>query len=265
VKHFNRSRNVDVIVVARGGGSFEDLFAFNDEALARAIAASKIPVISAVGHETDFTICDFVADLRAPTPTAAAAAVTPDRVAFAHRVEQVARRIARAGEHVLAVRIQRLDTAARRLVHPATRIAQETVRLQELARRAAHAWRGHAAARWAAAATLQARLLREMRSPSPQGLRLEHACANWQRAVRDRLLRTAERLAGLAQNLAHLNPRAVLERGYAIVAAADGTIVQDAQQVHAGDAVTLAFARGGAGATIDRVLPAGRADREKSP
>jgi exodeoxyribonuclease VII large subunit len=155
----------------------------------------------------------------------------------------------------LAARTQRLDAAARRLVHPATRIAQEAVRLQELARRAAHAWRGHAATRCAAAYTLQARLLREMRSPSPQLLRLEHARANWQRAVRERVFRAAERLAGLAQNLAHLNPRAVLERGYAIVAAADGTIVQDAQQVNEGDTVALTFARGGADAGITKRRP----------
>jgi exodeoxyribonuclease VII large subunit len=265
IRTANERAEVDVLIVARGGGSIEDLWAFNEEVLARAVFDSLLPVVSGVGHETDFTICDFVADLRAPTPTAAAAAVTPDRVAIAHRVEQLARRVARNGEYALAARIQRLDAAARRLVHPATRIAQEFVRLQELARRAAHAWRGHAAARCAAAATLQARLLREMRSPSPQGLRLDHACANWQRAVRERLFRTGERLAGLAQNLAHLNPRAVLERGYAIVAVADGTIVQDAKQVHEGDAVALTFARGAADATIDRVVPPDRADREKSP
>jgi exodeoxyribonuclease VII large subunit len=164
----------------------------------------------------------------------------------------MARRIARAGEYALAARIQRLDAAARRLVHPATRIAQETERLRELARRVTHAWRGHAATRCAAAATLQARLLRELRSPSPQAQRLERACATWQRAVRERVFGASQRLAGLAQNLAHLNPQAVLERGYAIVAAADGTIVQDAQQVNEGDAVALTFARGGADAKITK-------------
>ncbi len=248
----NERAEVDVLIVARGGGSIEDLWAFNEEVLARAVFESALPVVSGVGHETDFTICDFVADLRAPTPTAAATAVTPDRIAIAHRVEQLARRVAHNGEYALAARIQRLDAAARRLVHPATRIAQETERLSELARRLAHAWRGHTTTRGAAAATLQARLLRELRSPSPRGLRLEHAYLNLQRTVHERVFRAAERLAGLAQNLAHLNPRAVLERGYAIVAAADGTIVQDAQQVNEGDAVALMFARGGADARITK-------------
>jgi exodeoxyribonuclease VII large subunit len=250
IRTANERAEVNVLIVARGGGSIEDLWAFNEEALARAVFESVLPVVSGVGHETDFTICDFVADLRAPTPTAAAAAVTPDRIAIAHRVEQLARRLRRNGEHALAVRIQRLDAAARRLVHPATRIARERECLQEFARRLAHAWRAHVVLRAGSAATLQARLLRELRSPPPQVQRLERACATWQRAVRLRAVRTAERLAALAQNLAHLNPQGVLERGYAIVAAKEGTIVQDARQVSAGDAVTLTFARGGADARI---------------
>src|SRR5271166_1623594 len=96
VKHFNRVRGIDVIVVARGGGSFEDLFAFNDEALARTIAASKIPVISAVGHETDFTICDFVADLRAPTPSAAAELVIQSKQELAEKLLALRKRVAQA-------------------------------------------------------------------------------------------------------------------------------------------------------------------------
>jgi exodeoxyribonuclease VII large subunit len=209
-------------------------------------------VVSAVGHETDFTICDFVADLRAPTPTAAAAAVTPDRIAIAHRVEQLARRLARAAGHVLAVRVQRLDAAARLLVHPAARIALENEHLREFARRLGHAWRVHSAIRVASASTLQARVLRELASQLPQALRLEQALARWQRAAGERELRTSERLARLAQNLAHLNPQAVLERGYAIVAGNDGAIVQDVRQVQKGDAVALTFARGGADARITR-------------
>jgi len=256
IRTANERAEVDVLIVARGGGSIEDLWAFNEESVARAVFESLLPVVSGVGHETDFTICDFVADVRAPTPTAAAAAVTPDRVAIAHRVDQLARRAARAGQHSLAVRIQRLDAAARRLVHPATRIAQEMQRLQELARRVAHAWRAHFAVRAALALAIQARLLRELRSPPAEALRLQHAHMRWQRGARERVLRTSERLAGLTQNLAHLNPQAVLERGYAIVAGSDGTIVQDARQVRRGDTVALTFARGGADATIDNSKPA---------
>jgi len=252
IRTANERAEVDVLIVGRGGGSIEDLWAFNEEAVARAVFDSVVPVVSGVGHETDFTICDFVADLRAPTPTAAAAAVTPDRIAIAHRVEQLARRLARAAGHVLAVRAQRLDAAARRLVHPAARMALEKEHLREFARRLGHAWRVHSAIRVASASTLQARVLRELGSQLPQAQRVEHALVRWQRAGGERVLRTSERLARLAQNLAHLNPQAVLERGYAIVASRAGAIVQDARQVQEGDAVALTFARGGADASITR-------------
>jgi len=250
IRTANERAEVDVLIVGRGGGSIEDLWAFNEEAVARAVFDSALPVVSGVGHETDFTICDFVADLRAPTPTAAAAAVTPDRTAIAHRVEQLARRLARAAGHVLAVGAQRLDAAARLLVHPAARIERERERLREFARRFGHAWRVHSSWNLASAATLQARMLRAMGARLPQAQRLEQARARWQRAAGERALRNSERLDSLAQNLAHLNPQAVLERGYAIVARGDGAIVQDARAVQEGDAVALTFARGGADARI---------------
>ena len=252
IRTANDRAEVDVLIVGRGGGSIEDLWAFNEETVARAVFESALPVVSGVGHETDFTICDFVADVRAPTPTAAAAAVTPDRVAIAHRVEQLVRRLTRAAEHVLAARVQRLDAAARRLTHPSARIVRETQRLREIARRIGHGWRMHSALRRAHAATLQARLLRELGAPLPQVQRVEQAHVRWQRAGSEHLRATRERLAAMAQNLTHLNPEAVLERGYAIVAAGDGTIVQDARQVNVGDAVALTFARGVADATITR-------------
>ena len=175
-----------------------------------------------------------------------------DRIAIAHRVEQLGRRLARSAEHMLAVRVQRLDAATRRLVHPAARIVQERERLRESARRIRHAWRADFARIAFAASTLQARLLRELRAPLHPATRVEHALVRWQRAAHERGLRTAERLGGLAQNLAHLNPQAVLERGYAIVAGNDGAIVQDARQVSPGDTVVLTFARGGADATITK-------------
>ena len=250
IRTANDRAEVDVLIVGRGGGSIEDLWAFNEEVVARAVFESALPVVSGVGHETDFTICDFVADLRAPTPTAAAAAVTPDRVAIAHRVEQLAGRFARGALHDQAARTQRVDAAARRLMHPAARIAQEMERLREIARRIGHGWRLHASLRRALAATLHARLLREMGSPLPPVQRVEQTRARWQRAGSEHVRGARERLAALARSLAHLNPTAVLERGYAIVTARDGTIVQDVRQVRGGDAVALTFARGGADATI---------------
>lgn len=134
IRYFNRARNVDVIIIGRGGGSIEDLWAFNDERLAREIAASEIPVISAVGHETDFTICDFVADLRAPTPSAAAELVFPDRMALTAELQA---RLARIGALTLSgvqARRQQLQTlaASRALRSPVTVLAEKQMRIDEL-------------------------------------------------------------------------------------------------------------------------------------
>jgi len=131
----NARAEVDVLLVARGGGSLEDLWAFNEEAVARAIAASAIPVVSGVGHETDFTIADFVADLRAPTPTAAAALASPDRVALQDEVAALKRRLQRDLRRILETQAQRLDSIARRLLTPAERISRQREALGLHARR----------------------------------------------------------------------------------------------------------------------------------
>jgi exodeoxyribonuclease VII large subunit len=248
----NARREVDVLVVCRGGGSIEDLWAFNEEVVARAVVESALPVVSGVGHETDFTICDFVADVRAPTPTAAAALVAPDCAAHRHRTGQVAARLHRALAHLIGAASQRLDRASRGLVHPATRLAQQRERCGELARRLARAVARHQVDRARSLQAAHARLVREVRPPLPGAARLA--------AVRDALVRAASRgverraaqLGTLAQSVAHLNPEAVLARGYAIVADAGGRIVTDAAQLEAGDEVSIALARGRAHAAITR-------------
>ncbi len=143
----NARDEVDVLIVARGGGSIEDLWAFNEEAVARAVFESRIPVVSGVGHETDFTICDFVADARAPTPTGAAALVTPDRRSVAATITGIAGRWLRAGNRTLESRSQRVDGLARRLVHPAARIAQQRRDAAAFASRLARAYRNRLAVR----------------------------------------------------------------------------------------------------------------------
>ena len=248
----NRRREVDVLIVCRGGGSFEDLWPFNEEIVARAVLESAVPVISGVGHETDFTICDFVADLRAPTPTAAATLAVPDRAALAQRLEQIARRIMRMTEHTLSSRIQRVDHASQRLIHPAARLAQQRERTAALGQRMARVWRHRFASDQRAAANLCGRLVRELRAPLPQTARLASAIETWRRRGRERIARHAVRLDALAQSLAHLSPEAVLTRGYALVTTLEGTVVFDAKQVAPSDTVLLRFARGGAEATITR-------------
>ncbi len=251
----NRRREVDVLIVCRGGGSFEDLWPFNEENVARAVFESALPIISGVGHETDFTICDFVADVRAPTPTAAATLAVPDRVALAHRVEQVARRIARIAEHALASRIQRLDHASRRLIHPAARLTQQRERAAALGQRITRVWRHRFASDQHVVSSLCGRLVRELRTPLPQTARLAAAIDTWRRHGRERIARHAVRLDALAQSLVHLSPEAVLTRGYALVTTPEGTVVFDAKQVEPSDTVLLRFAVGGAEATITRSEP----------
>src|SRR5690606_31861221 len=123
----------DVLIVCRGGGSIEDLWAYNDEALARAIAACPIPVVAGVGHETDFTITDFVADVRAPTPTAAAQLACADRAEVCEQLRQLERRMARLIERALEARMQRLDYLSKALVHPGDRLRSQLQHLGHLA------------------------------------------------------------------------------------------------------------------------------------
>ena len=253
IRNANERGEVDVLIVARGGGSIEDLWAFNEEIVARAVFASVLPIVSGVGHESDFTICDFVADVRAATPTAAASLVVPDRVALAHRLSALMRGLTRASTRANYDRAQRLDHATRRLVHPAARIAQQAGRAQELAHRLARCARAGQQKRDARLGSLSGRLLRELRSPLPAATRVARLAEAWRRFGRDRMANAGQRLTALGQNLAHLNPEAVLTRGYAIVATAKGEIVSDSRQVAPGDRVALTFRSGGADATVDSV------------
>jgi exodeoxyribonuclease VII large subunit len=176
----------------------------------------------------------------------------PDRVTLAHRLEQIARRITRMAEHTLSSRIQRLDHASQRLIHPAARLAGQRERTTALGQRMARTWRHRFAADQRAVATLCGRLVRELRAPLPQTARLVSAIETWRRRGRERIARHAVRLDALAQSLAHLSPEAVLTRGYALVTTREGTVVFDAKQVAPSDTVLLRFARGDAEATITR-------------
>ena len=253
IRTANERAEVDVLIVARGGGSIEDLWAFNEEVVAQAVHDSVLPVVSGVGHETDFTICDFVADARAATPTAAAALVAPDRESTGRHLAALAAHLRRAEHRWLEMRMQRVDGLSRRLVHPAARFRQQARDAAILSGRLVRALEHRLAEASTDLGGLGRRFARHLAQPLPQAQWLPLAAAALQRAVRIRRERIESRLGALTQNLAHLNPQAVLERGYAIVTTADGAIVQDASSLAAGDGVDLSFARGGAGATIVKV------------
>jgi exodeoxyribonuclease VII large subunit len=162
----NAHAAVDVLIVCRGGGSIEDLWAFNEEVVAKAVFESRLPVVSGVGHETDFTICDFVADARAPTPTGAASLAAPDRVELLAQLAAHTARWRRAAERDLERRMQRLDLASRRLVHPAARLEQQAASLTRVLAR----WQRAAAQRMAGFAQRLATLESGLRHLSPQGV-----------------------------------------------------------------------------------------------
>lgn len=241
LKRAAASGRYDVLLLTRGGGSLEDLWAFNDEQLARAIVASPVPVVSAVGHETDFSLADFAADLRAPTPSVAAELLVPDRNDLARHLENVQRRLSALQLQTLRQAMQRADRAVLRLqaLRPQARLQLLQRRQQDAHRRLESAWREQLERRRAvlrhAAAVLRATqprrrlaLLRE---------RLQSLGSRPQAAIARELQRDALKLRGLARSLEGVSPLATVARGYSILTDAKGRLVRSVSQVEAGDAV----------------------------
>jgi len=235
---------VDALLLVRGGGSIEDLWAFNDEALARALRACPLPVVCGVGHETDFTIADFAADLRAPTPTGAAELASAGWYAARAELAVLEPRLHRAVERRFGELAQRLDRAALRLVHPHERLRRERDTLARLGERLRHA----TARRLEAAdlRTTRAGLRLHAAAPRPQALaaRVDMLGERLARAS-TRLLETrSQHLDALAAHLQHLAPQAVLARGYAIARDERGRVLRSAAGVPEGAAVSVQLADG---------------------
>jgi exodeoxyribonuclease VII large subunit len=218
IDELNRWPGIDVMIVGRGGGSLEDLWAFNEEAVARAIFRSHIPVISAVGHEVDFTIADFVADLRAPTPSAAAELVVRNKVELVQSLESLGRRLHYAGRTAVENRQERLSSLTHRLVDPRRRLADVRLRLDDLCARLANSIR-QSLSRKEDRLTSRAdglMLLFPGRQVAEHARRVAQLSRQMATALRTQLRLLRQRTEGCLGKLQTLSPLAVLERGYSI-------------------------------------------------
>ncbi len=241
----------DVLLLVRGGGSLEDLAAFNSEAVARAIRACPLPVVVGVGHETDVSIADFAADLRAATPTAAAELASAGFVELHDKLALLDARLTRAMQRRVETAAQRLDRVAARLSHPRQRLVQAGLRLETLTQALHARMARQLAAGEARVGALSLRLAARKPDLAQRRARLEALSLRLERAAHNLLERRRSRLDALAQHLAHLDPRGVLARGYSITRNAAGEIVRDAGTLSPGDGIRVELHQGSIDATVN--------------
>ena len=246
---------LDALIVGRGGGSLEDLWAFNEELVARAIAVSELPIVSAVGHEVDFSIADMVADFRAPTPSAAAELLSPDQREWQQRLQAMEKGLVRLIQRKLADATTRLAHLRQRLKHPGAQLREQAQRVDDLEQRLLRAQKNLLLRHHSRLDLLESRLM--ARSPLPKLQQLQRDAQQWRRrldsAMHQRLQLSSERLAHLAQMLDSLSPLGTLQRGYAIVTDSSGNVVRDASKVAIGDVVEARLALGRLGLTVKSV------------
>ncbi|CAG4890286.1 Exodeoxyribonuclease 7 large subunit [Paraburkholderia saeva] len=256
VETANARREVDVLIVCRGGGSIEDLWAFNEEVLARAIAESAVPVVSGVGHETDFTIADFAADVRAPTPTGAAELVSPQRVLLLRDLDHRHATLARGFGRMMERRAQQLDWLARRLVSPAERLARQRMHLHQLSVRLASAGARPVRDARGRFSLLQMRWQRWRPDLVSHHAKVDGFAERLERARQRLHERQSARVATLGARLEVLSPQRTLERGYAaLLDAQNGRALRAPSALKPGRRLTVHLAEGSADIALSDVQP----------
>ncbi|WP_426935102.1 exodeoxyribonuclease VII large subunit [Pseudomonas fulva] len=240
------SRGFDALILARGGGSLEDLWCFNEEAVARAVAACKTPIVSAVGHETDVSISDFVADVRAPTPSAAAELLAPDSSGLQHRLDGLQRRLTLRMQNRLVHDRLRLESLIRRLRHPGERLRQQAQRLDDLDMRLRRAFLHNLNQRRERLVRLETRLAAQHpgRTLALLGQRLDSLAERLPRAMRDVLKDRRQRFQAQLQTLQIVSPLATLARGYSILLDEQGQAIRSAEQTRNGQRLTARLNEG---------------------